>query len=92
MEEDKEISIILGKPFLVTGRGLIDVQKGELWLRVQEEEVIFNVFKATKYPDDEGYNAREDTQDTMAKEIGGVQNRKASLAFDPPRGSSGKSS
>ena len=27
MEEDQEIPIILGRPFLVTGRTLIDVQK-----------------------------------------------------------------
>ena len=32
MEEDKEIPIILGRPFLVTGRVMIDVQKGELKL------------------------------------------------------------
>ncbi|XP_024031896.1 uncharacterized protein LOC112094657 [Morus notabilis] len=51
MEEDKEIPIILGRPFLATGRALIDVQKGELCLRVQEEEVIFNVFNAIKYPE-----------------------------------------
>ena len=29
MEEDKEIPIILGRPFLATGGALIDVQKGE---------------------------------------------------------------
>ena len=34
MEEDKEIPIILGKPFLATGRAMIDVQMGELKLRV----------------------------------------------------------
>ena len=28
MEEDKEIPIILGKPFLATGRAMIDVQRG----------------------------------------------------------------
>ena len=50
MEEDSEIPIILGRPFLATGRALIDGQKGELRLRVQEEEVIFNVFNAIKYP------------------------------------------
>ena len=32
MEEDKEIPIILGRPFLATGRAMIDVQKGELKL------------------------------------------------------------
>ena len=50
MEEDKEIPIILGRPFLATGRAMIDVQRGELKLRVQEEEVKFNVFEAVRHP------------------------------------------
>ena len=50
MEEDKEIPIILGRPFLTTGRAMIDVQKGELKLRVQDDEVTFNVFKAMRHP------------------------------------------
>ena len=50
MEEDKEIPIILGRPFLATGRAMIDVQRGELKLRVQEEEVKFNVFEEVRHP------------------------------------------
>ena len=50
MEEDKEIPIILGKPFLGTGRAMIDVQRGELKLTVQEDVVKFNVFEAMKHP------------------------------------------
>ena len=50
MEEDKEVPIILGRPFLAIGKALIDVQKGELGLRVQEEEVTFKVFKVMKHP------------------------------------------
>ena len=50
MEEDKEIPIILGRPFLATGRAMIDVQRGELKLRVQEDEVKFNVFEAMRHP------------------------------------------
>ena len=49
MEEDKEIPIILGRPFLATGRVMIDVQRGELKLRVQEDEVKFNVFEAMRH-------------------------------------------
>ena len=52
MEEDREISIILGRPFLATGGALIDVQKGDLTMRVQDQEVTFNVFKAMKLPND----------------------------------------
>ena len=33
-EADREVPIILGRPFLATGRTLIDVQKGELTMRV----------------------------------------------------------
>ena len=50
MEEDKEKPIILGRPFLATGRAMIDVQRGELKLRVQEDEVKFNVFEAVRHP------------------------------------------
>ena len=50
MEEDKEIPIILGRPFLATGRAMIDVQRGELKLRVKEDEVKFNVFEAVRHP------------------------------------------
>ena len=49
MEENKEIPIILGRPFLATGRAMIDVQRGELKLRVQEDEVKFNVFEAVRH-------------------------------------------
>ncbi|XP_073017738.1 uncharacterized protein [Primulina eburnea] len=37
MEEDREIPLILGRPFLATGKALIDVQKGELVLREAED-------------------------------------------------------
>ena len=50
MEEDKEIPIILGRPFLATRKTMIDVQRGELKLRVQEDKVKFNVFEAARHP------------------------------------------
>ena len=50
MEEDKEVSLILGRPFLATGNTLIDVQQEKLTLHMQDEEVTFNVFKPKKYP------------------------------------------
>ena len=49
MEENKEVPIILGRPFLATRRALIDVYKGELKLRVQDEEVTFRFFDARKH-------------------------------------------
>ncbi|KAJ9542862.1 LOW QUALITY PROTEIN: hypothetical protein OSB04_029368 [Centaurea solstitialis] len=52
-EADRETPIILGRPFLAMGRTLIDAQKGELTMRVHDQEVTFNVFKSLKYVDTE---------------------------------------
>ncbi|XP_075473971.1 uncharacterized protein LOC142505031 [Primulina tabacum] len=49
MEEDVEMPLILGKPFLASGKALIDVQEGKLRLRVGEEEITFDVFTALKH-------------------------------------------
>jgi len=37
MEKDSNVPHIFGRPFLATGRTLIDVEEGELILRVQDE-------------------------------------------------------
>ena len=46
MEEDTQVPILLGRPFLATGAALIDVKKGELTLRVGDEAVHFNLNKS----------------------------------------------
>ena len=50
IEEDKEIPLILGRSFLATGRALIDVHNGNLTLRVNDEEVKFNIYHTMKFP------------------------------------------
>jgi len=50
IEEDVDVPLILGKPFMKTTRVIINVDKGKLKVRVQDEEVNFNVFEAIKYP------------------------------------------
>ncbi|XP_075109293.1 uncharacterized protein LOC142181066 [Nicotiana tabacum] len=47
---DEEIPIILGRPFLATGRSLIDCKTGELKMRLNDEEIIFNVQKSMRRP------------------------------------------
>ena len=44
MEGDDKVPIILGRPFVATGKTKINVQEGELKLRVQGEEVTLHVF------------------------------------------------
>ena len=51
-EVDKEVLIILGIPILATGKTLIDVQKGELNMRVNDQQVTFNVLDVVKSPDE----------------------------------------
>ena len=51
-EADREVPIILGRPFIATGRTLIDVQKGELTMRVNDQKFTFNVFNALKHLDE----------------------------------------
>ena len=50
MEEDREVPIILGRPFLAIGQALIAVCEGNLTLRVSVEEVKFNILQAMKFP------------------------------------------
>ena len=51
MEEDTQVPLLLGRPFLATGAALIDVQKGELTLRVGNEAVHFNINRSLEHPD-----------------------------------------
>lgn len=49
MPEDAKIPLILGSPFLATGRSLVDVKQGELILRFNKGTVLFNVFEVMRH-------------------------------------------
>ncbi|XP_057811624.1 uncharacterized protein LOC131025855 [Salvia miltiorrhiza] len=53
IEDDKNIPLILGCPFLATGRPMINVEKGELTLRVNEESQIFSIYRPARSYEDE---------------------------------------
>ncbi|MED6116233.1 hypothetical protein PIB30_098148 [Stylosanthes scabra] len=46
MEEDPGAPLILGRLFLATSRALIDMESGELMLRVHDECLIINIYKS----------------------------------------------
>ena len=48
IEEDSQVPLLLGRPFLATRVALIDMQKGVLILRVGEEASDFNLIKSLK--------------------------------------------
>nr|XP_009765575.1 PREDICTED: uncharacterized protein LOC104217122 [Nicotiana sylvestris] len=47
---NKEILIILGRPFLATGRALMDLEQNEIKFLVNDEEVTFQASKGMKLP------------------------------------------
>ncbi|XP_070043275.1 uncharacterized protein [Nicotiana tomentosiformis] len=49
-EVDYEVQIILGIPFLATGKALVDVEAGEYTFRVGDEKVVFHVCKSMRQP------------------------------------------
>ncbi|XP_050916625.1 uncharacterized protein LOC127131754 [Lathyrus oleraceus] len=52
MPEDEEISLILGRPFLETGRCLINIEEGTMTLKVYDEELKIDVRNTMRYKDD----------------------------------------
>ena len=48
IEDDMQVLVLFGTPFLATRAALIDVKKGELTLKVGEEAVHFNLNKSLK--------------------------------------------
>ena len=50
MEEDFEVPLILGRPFLKTSGALVDHKEDKLTLRVEDDKVVFDMFKADKSP------------------------------------------
>ncbi|XP_060194973.1 uncharacterized protein LOC132624170 [Lycium barbarum] len=53
MQQCPNEPIILGRPFLATGRTIIDVHQGQLILRVDEERVIFDRQKMLRFSGEE---------------------------------------
>ena len=51
IEEDKQVPLLLGRPFLTTGAALIDVKKEELTLRVGDEAMHFSLNHNLKQPE-----------------------------------------
>nr|GFA06435.1 hypothetical protein [Tanacetum cinerariifolium] len=48
-EPDPRVPLILGRCFLKTGQALIDVHKGELTLRIENEAITYNLDQTVRY-------------------------------------------
>ena len=51
-EVDFEVRIILGRPFLTTGRALVDMEKGQMTFRLNNEEATFNICRIMRQSGD----------------------------------------
>ncbi|XP_017239910.2 uncharacterized protein LOC108212703 [Daucus carota subsp. sativus] len=69
MNEDVEIPIILGRPFLATAGASIDVRAGKLSLNVGEEKVEFDLDQALKAPALETESFAVDIVEKLVKEV-----------------------
>ncbi|CAJ2666075.1 unnamed protein product [Trifolium pratense] len=69
MNEDSEVPLLLGRPFLATGRALIDVELGELMLRFQNEQVTFNVFESMRHRNENPQCYRVGVVEELEEEI-----------------------
>ncbi|XP_075080322.1 uncharacterized protein LOC142165843 [Nicotiana tabacum] len=65
---DGEIPIIMGRPFLATGRALIDCETGELKMRLNDKKVIFNVQQSMRRPSEYANYSLVDVVDVILHE------------------------
>ncbi|XP_070013807.1 uncharacterized protein [Nicotiana sylvestris] len=77
---DKEIPIILGRPFLTTWRALIDCETRELKMRLNDEEITFNVQKYMRRPSEFANCSLIDAVDVVLEEDDKALNVKDPLA------------
>ncbi|XP_050878579.1 uncharacterized protein LOC127082386 [Lathyrus oleraceus] len=54
MKNNSKGSVILGRPFLATGRAKIDVETTELILKFNKENMVFNAYQWKPYVEDIG--------------------------------------
>ncbi|RYR19924.1 hypothetical protein Ahy_B03g064876 [Arachis hypogaea] len=68
IEESHLHPIILGRPFLATARALIDVERGELILRIHDEQLAFNILKPSQEADQKSKEPRGEHDKALLEE------------------------
>ncbi|XP_016740121.1 uncharacterized protein [Gossypium hirsutum] len=68
-EVEKEVLIILGRPFLAIGRTFIDVYNGEVTMQLNDEQVTFSVFEYVQYKDKEECHTFDVLDDLIKEEF-----------------------
>ncbi|RYR38788.1 hypothetical protein Ahy_A09g043978 [Arachis hypogaea] len=68
MDENPIYPISRGRPFLATARALIDVERGELVLRIHDEQLTFNVFNLSQESSQENKESRKELNEALMQE------------------------
>ncbi|XP_019433745.1 PREDICTED: uncharacterized protein LOC109340493 [Lupinus angustifolius] len=65
---DVEIPLIMGRPFIRTTKMGIDMENGKLIVRVENDEIRFDIFKAMHHPRDKGQCFQIDNLEEICSE------------------------
>ncbi|MCH95291.1 hypothetical protein A2U01_0016266, partial [Trifolium medium] len=68
IEEDEEAPILLGRPFLSTGKALIDMETGEIKFRVDDTVVTFNINNMMQQKKEASTCYKIDVVETLVRE------------------------
>ena len=68
-ENDEEVPLILGMPFMYIAKAILDVYEGTLILRVGEESCKFNMYQGMKHPSNFDNCMRVDVIDDCIDEV-----------------------
>ena len=52
IEEDSDIPLILGRPFMLITKYVMDMGNGNLEMSVEDQKATFNLFEVIKHPSD----------------------------------------
>ncbi|XP_070040070.1 uncharacterized protein [Nicotiana tomentosiformis] len=80
-EMDSEVPIILGRPFLAMGKALVDVEAGELTLRVGDKKVDFHVCKSMRQPNSNEVCSFVDLVTEVDSTLAVLQKRKKDIGW-----------
>lgn len=69
IEEDDDVPLILGWPFMKTARMMIDIDDGLIKVCVQDEDVSFNLFEVIKHSIDKGAYFKLDAIDDAIMDV-----------------------
>jgi len=72
IEEDVEIPLILGRPFMLTVKCVVDMGKGNLEVSVEDQKVTLNLFEANEHPSNSKTCFKVEENEQKANLVGGA--------------------